>query len=92
MKSKLAIISFILGLISLISLPLWNAQVGTIISLLMILSGPIGLILGIVSIFIIKRNNLEGMWFAILGILFSLISIVVMLIIGLGIGGALSFV
>jgi hypothetical protein len=45
--------------------------------LLSICSSVIGLILGIISIFVIKKNKLEGMWFSILGIIFSLSGVIV---------------
>jgi|SRR3989344_2921652 len=96
MKSKLAVISFILGLISLSTLLVWIVPIGGIlqskiinISLFNIFIAPVGLILGIISIFIIKRNKLGGIWFSILGILFSLIGILMIFRLILGFAGVI---
>jgi hypothetical protein len=92
MKSKLAIASFILGLVSLLSILMANVHLGSIVTYLMVLSAPVGLILGITSIFIIRRYKLGGIWFAILGILLSLIWVLAVVLIGLGMSGAMEFI
>ena len=88
MKSKLAIASFILGLIPLTALLITILLINRILSLdlsillimifLTICSSIAGLILGIISIFVIKMNKLEGIWLSILGIIFSLSGVIVL--------------
>ena len=78
MKSKLAITSFIFGVISLLFLipRFGDLQIPIIISLIILLSPLIGLITGIFSLVIIKKEGVDGRGFAILGIVFSVIGLV----------------
>ena len=91
MKSKLAIASFILGVISL----LWivpgfgNIQIPFIISLFILLCPLIGLITGIFSVIVIKKENLEGRWFAYLGIILSIIGLLALILFVAGMIGFL---
>ena len=88
MISKLSIVSLILGIISLSTVLVWIFPAGSQIhfkiigiSLFNILIAPLGLILGLTSLSIIKKSELEGKSLAILGILFSLIGIIMLIII-----------
>ncbi|MBU3907427.1 MAG: hypothetical protein KKA64_04225 [Nanoarchaeota archaeon] len=101
MKSKLAIVSFILGLISLTPLLLWIASNGGEIIVFVLSTGwsilgiillvpCVGLITGIISIFVIRRNKIGGIWFSIFGILLSLVGFLILFIIFLAIGQAIS--
>lgn len=92
MKSKLSIISFISGLISLVPILIWILPSDNPLELFVIYfflytfyTSPIGIITGVISLFIIFKNKLEGVWFAILGILFSIAgaSIIILFLIGL---------
>lgn len=84
MRSKLAIVSFIFGILSLFLLSpfIFPNSVNITGILSWILFNPLypllGLILGIISIYSIKKEKLGGIWFAIFGIIFSLIGIIAM--------------
>jgi len=82
MKSKLAITSFVLGLVPLIiysilllfrSFLSYPLNFFFMLTLIFSISSLVGLILGIISLFVIRQNKIEGTWFAILGILFSIL-------------------
>lgn len=97
MKSKLAIISFILGIISLIPIFVWILPVGSTIqfaivtiSFLNIFVAPIGLILGVISLFVIKKNKLGGLWIGLFGILFSVMGLIILGFIVAGLGAAMT--
>ena len=89
MKSKLAITSFVFGLISLIILltyvllihfsvhyPFGFNSIGDILVFFIVTKlfpsiSFLGLITGVISIFIIRRYKLNGILFAVMGIVFS---------------------
>lgn len=80
MHSNTAIFSFIIGIITVFSIPIMHLQGGFIIpdfpeeaSLVSF----IGLILGVISFFIIKKKNLEGLWISVVGTLLNLVAILI---------------
>jgi|SRR3989344_3545185 len=89
MKSKLAISSFVIGLIAIaysllsyvllpILIPNLNPQLSEVVAY-SFYAGPlisvVGIIIGIISLKKVKSGNLEGKNFAILGIIFSIIGL-----------------
>jgi len=93
MKSKPAVISFVLGLVLLLIgiLPFFGRQfistiTGKFILLLslgfVLLIGPFiniaGIILGIVGLVETKKKKMKGMWFAIGGLILVLVNIIIL--------------
>jgi len=75
--SKYAIISFILSVFTVVLM--WN-QTWTI-SFLFMLTFPISIIYGIYSLYSIKKENLKGITFSIIGLIISALIILSFLII-----------
>ena|GEM_PF-6094336 len=80
MYSKTAILSFIIGVITIVSIPVMHLYGGFIIPSFpeeMSLVSFLGGILAIVSFFIIKKKNLNGLWVAIFGTILNLGAILI---------------
>jgi hypothetical protein len=98
MKNKLAVASLILGIISLLPIFVWIFPVGGMLqfrmiglSFLSVLTSPVGLILGIISFFTIKKEKTDGLWMSVLGSLFSIVGLIMIAFIIAGMFGAMSF-
>jgi hypothetical protein len=95
-KSKLAITSFILGVLSLspiiaLMFPPKDLLVALMaIILISFFAIPLALIFGIISIVIIIKNKIGGILFGVIGILLSIIGAILLMIILNGIGSALT--
>ncbi|MSS74754.1 hypothetical protein EXS73_00865 [Candidatus Pacearchaeota archaeon] len=80
MYSKTAIFSFIIGVVAVFGIPLMHLQGGFIIPSwpeeLSLVSG-VGLLLGLISLYLVKKNNLEGMWVTITGVVLNIVAILI---------------
>lgn len=96
MKSKFAIAGFILGLISSIIgifYLLSQSKYSVLFIYVIPITSVVGIILSIVSFLEIKKKNLEGKGFGIVGLILSILSLLMLIYgIAMGIAGALSFI
>ncbi len=80
MYSKTAIISLIIGIMTIVSIPVMHLYGGFIIPDFpeeMSLFSFLGVILAIVSFFIIKKKDLEGLWVAVFSAILNLGAILI---------------
>lgn len=96
MKSKFAIVGFILGFISLILgivYLLSQSKYSVLFIYVIPITSIVGIILSIVSFLEIKKKNLEGKRFGIIGLILSILSLLMLIYgVAMGIAGALSFI